>query len=238
MPACSTARRKAPEVWSYMCDGDATTPLRGSVDNCVKAQTQNYHECPARGYSTSASGITPLRPRPGPQPPCPCTRQLLVQAGVLLGNIKAWIPEPLPSRHDDRAVIVTRSLTRSCKPSPDPHARSIQKLGEPQTMLAFQKTEDANHFIRVSTPASAATAEVFRSPEASVADPCTAPCRRRTARPPMPDDAWRPKPCAYHSQPGQKCLDFAAAQGCRVTHNVETDEGTNPVDISLFGGKL
>src|SRR5699024_2934468 len=29
----------------------------------------------------------------------------------------------------------------------DPHARSIQKLGE-QTMLAFQKTEDANHFIR------------------------------------------------------------------------------------------
>ncbi|KDA75628.1 hypothetical protein AB32_0320 [Escherichia coli 2-316-03_S1_C2] len=28
------------------------------------------------------------------------------------------------------------------------------------------------------------------------ADPCTAPCRRRTARPPMPDDAWRPKPCA------------------------------------------
>ncbi len=36
-------------------------------------------------------------------------------------------------------------------------------------------------------------------------------------------------------QPGQKCLDFAAAQGCRVTHTVETDEGTNPVDISLFG---
>ncbi|MFA4006489.1 hypothetical protein ACEF48_24330 [Salmonella enterica subsp. enterica serovar Dublin] len=27
----------------------------------------------------------------------------------------------------------------------------------------------------------------------------------------------------------------AAAQGCRVTHTVETDEGTNPVDISLFG---
>ena len=35
-------------------------------------------------------------------------------------------------------------------------------------------------------------------------------------------------------QPGQKCLDFAAP-GCRVTHTVETDEGTNPVDISLFG---
>ncbi len=29
----------------------------------------------------------------------------------------------------------------------DPHARSIQKLGE-QTMLPFQKTEDANHLIR------------------------------------------------------------------------------------------
>ncbi|WP_434062686.1 hypothetical protein, partial [Escherichia coli] len=27
----------------------------------------------------------------------------------------------------------------------------------------------------------------------------------------------------------------SAAQGCRVTHTVETDEGTNPVDISLFG---
>ena len=31
--------------------------------------------------------------------------------------------------------------------APADHARSIQKLGE-QTMLAFQKTEDANHFIR------------------------------------------------------------------------------------------
>ena len=50
----------------------------------------------------------------------------------------------------------------------------------------------------------------------------------------MPDDAWRPKPCAC-SPARQKCLDFAAAQGCRVTHTVETDEGTNPVDISLFG---
>ena len=50
----------------------------------------------------------------------------------------------------------------------------------------------------------------------------------------MPDDAWRPKPCA-RSPADEKCLDFAAAQGCRVTHTVETDEGTNPVDISLFG---
>ena len=40
---------------------------------------------------------------------------------------------------------------------------------------------------------------------------------------------------AILDQPGQKCLDFAATQGCRVTHTVETDEGTNPVDISLFG---
>ena len=50
----------------------------------------------------------------------------------------------------------------------------------------------------------------------------------------MPDDAWRLN-LALVRQPGQKCLDFAAAQGCRVTHTVETDEGTNPVDISLFG---
>ena len=49
----------------------------------------------------------------------------------------------------------------------------------------------------------------------------------------MPDDAWRPKPCARFTN--KDMPDFAAAQGCRVTHTVETDEGTNPVDISLFG---
>ena len=36
-------------------------------------------------------------------------------------------------------------------------------------------------------------------------------------------------------QPGQKRLDFTAAQACWVTRTVETDEGANPVDISLLG---
>jgi homospermidine synthase len=33
------------------------------------------------------------------------------------------------------------------------------------------------------------------------------------------------------------CLDFAAAQGSLVAQTVETDEGANPVDISLFGSQ-
>ena len=84
------------------------------------------------------------------QPPCPCTRQLLAQAGCQAsGNIKARSLSPcLP--HDDRAVIEIQILDPQLQTLTDPHARSIQKLGE-QTMLAFQKTEDANHFIRVST---------------------------------------------------------------------------------------
>ena len=72
-----------------------------------------------------------------------CSRRL---GAKLSGNIKARSPEPLPSR-DDRAVIEIQILDPQLQTLTDPHARSIQKLGE-QTMLAFQKTEDANHFIR------------------------------------------------------------------------------------------
>ena len=66
------------------------------------------------------------------------------------GNIKARSLEPFALPHDDRAVIEIQILDPQLQTLTDPHARSIQKLGE-QTMLAFQKTEDANHFIRVST---------------------------------------------------------------------------------------
>ena len=81
------------------------------------------------------------------QPPCPCTRQLLAQAGCqarVTSRPDPWSPCP---PHDDRAVIEIQILDPQLQTLTDPHARSIQKLGE-QTMLAFQKTEDANHFIR------------------------------------------------------------------------------------------
>ena len=56
-------------------------------------------------------------------------------------------------------------------------------------MLAFQKTEDANHFIRGQSiwSASAATAEVFRSPEAraDLAQHSRCVVMRKA---PMPDD--------------------------------------------------
>ena len=116
------------------------------------------------------------------QPPCPCTRQLLAQAGCQALRVTSRPDRSPCPPHDDRAVIPKiQILDPQLQTLTDPHARSIQKLGE-QTMLAFQKTEDANHFIRGSAPpASAATAEVFRSPEAR-ADPCTAPCRRKNSK--------------------------------------------------------
>ena len=115
----------------------------------------------------------------------------------------------------------------------DPHARSIQKLGE-QTMLAFQKTEDANHFIRGQHHRQAP-----RRPRSS---DLLKPGQIRAQHLAVEEQQGRQcltmrgdRNLALVRQPGQKCLDFAAAQGCRVTHTVETDEGTNPVDISLFG---
>ncbi len=122
-------------------------------------------------HATARAGWVPssrVTSRPDPWSPCP--------------------PAPMMS-----AVIEIQILTRSCKPSLNPHAHSIQKLGE-QTMLAFQRTEDADH-MRGQHHRQAPRRPGLPSPEAR-ADPCTAPCRRRTARPPMPDDAWRPKPCA------------------------------------------
>ena len=82
---------------------------------------------------------------------------------LLSGNIKLDPGAFLPSR--TMTPIEIQILDPQLQTLTDPHARSIQKLGE-QTMLAFQKTEDANHFIRGQyLTASAATAEVFRSPK-------------------------------------------------------------------------
>ncbi|EBY7858634.1 TPA_asm: IS6 family transposase [Salmonella enterica subsp. enterica serovar Mbandaka] len=111
--------------------------------------------------------------------------------------------------------------------------RAVDKLGE-QTMLAFQKTEDANHFIRGQHHRQAP-----RRPRSS---DLLKPGQIRAQHLAVEEQQGRQcltmrgdRNLALVRQPGQKCLDFAAAQGCRVTHTVETDEGTNPVDISLFG---
>ena len=79
------------------------------------------------------------------QPPCPCATA--ARAGWVPSSPVTSRPDPWPFPHDDRAVIEIQILDPQLQTLTDPHARSIQKLGE-QTMLAFQKTEDANHFIR------------------------------------------------------------------------------------------
>ena len=106
-------------------------------------------------------------------------------------------PDPWSSclPHDDRAVIEIQILTRSCKPSLRSACPFHTEAGRTNDARLPENRGCEPLHPGSAPPASAATAEVFRSPEA-VADPCTAPCRRRTARPPMPDDAWRPKPCA------------------------------------------
>ena len=102
-------------------------------------------------------------------------------------------------------------------------------------MLAFQKTEDANHFIRVSTTGKRRDGRVFRSPDGQIRAQHLA-VEEQQGRQCLTMRGDRN--LALVRQPGQKCLDFAAAQGCRVTHTVETDEGTNPVDITCSVGKL
>lgn len=82
------------------------------------------------------------------QLPCLCTRYLLAQAvRQALGQHQCPILGTLALPHDDRAVIEIQILDPQLQALADPHACSIKKLGE-QTMLAFQKTEDANHLIR------------------------------------------------------------------------------------------
>ena len=117
----------------------------------VLRKTQNHgQECPARGYfrSRASGSATPLRPRPGPSATMPvhatAARAGWVPSSRVTSRPDPWSPCP---PHDDRAVIEIQILDPQLQTLTDPHARSIQKLGE-QTMLAFQKTEDANHFIR------------------------------------------------------------------------------------------
>ncbi len=116
----------------------------------VLRKTQNHGECPARGYfrSRASGSATPLRPSAGPSATMP-VHATAARAGWVPSSRVTSRPDPgaLALPHDDRAVIEIQILDPQLQTLTDPHARSIQKLGE-QTMLAFQKTEDANHFIR------------------------------------------------------------------------------------------
>ncbi len=87
-------------------------------------------------------------PRHGPSATMP-VHATAARAGWVPSSRVTSRPDPgaLALPHDDRAVIEIQILDPQLQTLTDPHARSIQKLGE-QTMLAFQKTEDANHFIR------------------------------------------------------------------------------------------
>ncbi len=168
------------------------------------------------------------------QPPCPCTRQLFTQFGrQALGQHQCPILGALALPHDDRAVIEIQVLDPQLQALADPHARSIQKLGE-QTMLPLQKPEDANHLIRGQHDRQAA-----RRPRSS---DLLKPGQIHTQHLAVEEQQGRQgltmcrgRNLALVRQPGQKCLDLVAAQGGRMTYTVETDEGTNPVDIRLFG---
>ena len=168
------------------------------------------------------------------QPPCPGTCQLLAQAGrQALGQHQGPILGAFAFPHDDRAVIEIQILDPQLQTLADPHARSIQKLGE-QTMLPFQKTEDANHLIRGQHDRQAP-----RRPRSS---DLLEPGQIHTQHLAVEEQQGRQgltmcrgRNLALVRQPRQKCLDLVAAQGGRMTYTMETDEGANPVDIRLFG---
>ena len=117
----------------------------------VLRKTQN-HGGNARRADTSAQGRREAQrrcgPRHGPSATMP-VHATAARAGWVPSSRVTSRPDPgaLALPHDDRAVIEIQILDPQLQTLTDPHARSIQKLGE-QTMLAFQKTEDANHFIR------------------------------------------------------------------------------------------
>ena len=153
----------------------------------VLRKTQNPgQECPARGYfrSRASGSATPLRPSAhGPSATMPVRDSCSRKAGAKLsGNIKAR-PEPLRLPHDDRAVIEIQILDPQLQTLTDPHARFHTEAGRTND-ARLQKTEDANHFIRVQhhrqAPRRPRSSDLLKR-----ADPCTAPCRRRTTRPPM-----------------------------------------------------
>ena len=114
----------------------------------------------------------------------------------------------------------------------DPHARSIQKRRTNDARLPENRGCEPLH-PGSAPPASAATAEVFRSPEAGQIRAQHLAVEEQQGRQCLTMRGDRN--LALVRQPGQKCPRLRCCPRLRVTHTVETDEGTNPVDISLFG---
>ena len=66
------------------------------------------------------------------------------QGAELSGNINVRPFQPPALSHDDRAVIEIQILAPQLQTLTDKYAISMKKLEE-QTILPFQKTEDANN---------------------------------------------------------------------------------------------
>ena len=163
----------------------------------VLRKNQNHGGNAARGYFRSrASGKRNAAAASALvlQPPCPCTRQLLAQAGCqarVTSKARSWSPCP---PHDDRAVIEIQILDPQLQTLTDPHARSIRSWANKRCSPSRKPRMRTTSSGGVSTTGKRRDGRGLPiSPEAG-ADPCTAPAVEE--RPPMPDDAWGPKPCA------------------------------------------
>ena len=151
----------------------------------------------ARILPLKASGASPLRPSVLVLSATMPVRRDSVRAGGCQALRQHQGPilwsSALP--HDDRAVIENPDpLTRSCKPLTDPYARSIQKLANKRCSPSRKP--------RMRTTSSGSGTTGKRRDGRGLPD-LPKPWRQIQAqhlaaeeqqRPPMPDDAWRPKP--------------------------------------------
>ena len=121
----------------------------------VLRKTQNHgQECPARILPQGRrEAQRRCGPRPGPSATMP-VHATAARAGWVPSSRVTSRPDPWSPAHphDDRAVIEIQILDPQLQTLTDPHARSIQKLGE-QTMLAFQKPRMRTTSSGVSTTA-------------------------------------------------------------------------------------
>ena len=119
-------------------------------------------ECPARGYFRSRASEAQRRCRPlepvlhHARARDSCSRRL----GALSGNIKARSGMPLPSR-DDRAVIEIQILDPQLQTLTDPHFHTEAGRTNDARLPENRGCEPLHP--GSAPPASAATAEVFRS---------------------------------------------------------------------------
>ncbi len=105
-----------------------------------------------------------LRPRHGQLTTMPCTRQL-AQAGYQNSQVSRPDPWSLALPHDDRAVIEIGILDPQF--TIPPLIRPFHTEAGANKRCSPSRKPGMRHFIqRSAPPASATTAEVFRSPEA------------------------------------------------------------------------